>query len=165
MRFSCKPRVPLTVNGELTFKPTQSDSGAHFLNNSTAFIIYQHCWFHTILHIFPFLDRLILFQNRSLCAQSGLQTFTSCPPSWNAFLKSHFSWLQMTQCSMWPLHQLISSDYYHGRTQGPQILSQHWFFSSQYNMLLPVTSHHLWICVVWQLQYPIVGSGHYPHLL
>ena len=58
-----------------------------------------------------------------------------------------------------------NSDYYHGGTQGPQILSQHWFFSSQYHMLLPVTSHHLWICVVWQLQYPIVSSGHYPHLL
>lgn len=29
-------------------------------------------------------------------------------PSWNAFLKPHFSWLQITQCSMWPLHQLIS---------------------------------------------------------
>lgn len=85
-----------------------SDPGAHFLNHPTAFIptsITDFTPLSIFFQMFLFLDKLIfLFRNRRLCAHSGLQIFTSCPPSW--MLLSNLSSLgsKMAQGSRWPLH-------------------------------------------------------------
>ena len=103
----------------------------------TFLTIALHLLFTNIADFTPFsvffhfqTDWYFLFRNRSLCAQPGLQTFTSRPPSWNAFLNSYFSWLKTTQCSMWPLHQLISKQWLlpWRNTRSPDLVSALNFF-------------------------------------